>query len=239
MDRLDRRTLVKGTLAVAGGMGGAIYVRPSLRALGVPQALALSGGSGVTQFHPTLTFSPQAVIFNEISLASGSGWPPNARITIEVVPFGPRYYYVTADANGSFSNFPVNLSPAVAQTNIVSAYCSFRSTFVSTGASFILLASISLNPSSGPPGTTVYVSGIGFAGDGPINFYFDGQKVGYGVIQTDGVGAILGSGEASGYPNYSPTFVVPSSATTGVHQVSTTDGYHSNYKPVTATFTVT
>ena len=41
--RLGRRRFVKGTAAAAGGIAAAGYVKPSMRSLGVPTALAVSG----------------------------------------------------------------------------------------------------------------------------------------------------------------------------------------------------
>ncbi|MGH2457658.1 MAG: hypothetical protein ACRDIY_02190, partial [Chloroflexota bacterium] len=43
--RETRRRVIQGTVAVAGGLAAASYVAPTLRALGIPAALAMSGSS--------------------------------------------------------------------------------------------------------------------------------------------------------------------------------------------------
>src|SRR5215207_11179627 len=71
--RTSRRSLVKGAAATAGALTAAGYVQPSLRALGVPAALALSGTTGV--FENTFTqgfWSTHTGLGNDLTPA-----PPN------------------------------------------------------------------------------------------------------------------------------------------------------------------
>lgn len=47
--RARRRQVIKGAVAMAGGVAAASYVTPSLRKLGIPAALAASGGTTVIE----------------------------------------------------------------------------------------------------------------------------------------------------------------------------------------------
>jgi len=80
--RTSRRRLVKGAVATAGALTAASYVQPSLRALGVPAALAISGSS---QFLDTFTqgyWSTHTGLGNDLTPAPpntpGYTWPPSS-----------------------------------------------------------------------------------------------------------------------------------------------------------------
>src|SRR2546428_436710 len=88
------------------------------------------------------------------------------------------------------------------------------------------ITAISLNPTSGPAGTTVTVSGSGFAANSGITISYDGAAMttNPGTITTDSTGAFSGS------------ITVPLSSAAGPHMVKATDA--SNH-PASASFTVT
>src|SRR5256712_7097515 len=88
------------------------------------------------------------------------------------------------------------------------------------------ITAISLNPTSGPAGTTVTVSGSGFAANSGITISYDGAAMttNPGTITTDSTGAFSGS------------ITVPLSSAAGAHTVKATDA--SNH-PASASFTVT
>src|SRR5207248_2178776 len=80
--------------------------------------------------------------------------------------------------------------------------------------------SISLNPTSGLPGTSVTVTGSGFNGSATITIKFDTTTV--ATCSSNNGGQIQGT----------CTFSVPVGASAGPHPVSATDGTHTP----TATF---
>jgi subtilase family serine protease len=85
---------------------------------------------------------------------------------------------------------------------------------------------ISLNPTSGPVGSQVTVTGGGFAANTAVSLLFDGQPVAGASCPTDGSG------------NISCTFAVPSVAV-GSHVVTANGTVNGGTVNATATFTVT
>ena len=83
-----------------------------------------------------------------------------------------------------------------------------------------LAQTVQLTPSQGPAGTTVYVTGAVFIGNGTITVSYDGTQVATGSITPNG------------------TFDVTFTATgaVGSHTITSTDGTST---PVTSTFTIT
>src|SRR2546428_11940711 len=88
------------------------------------------------------------------------------------------------------------------------------------------IVTISLNPSSGPTGTTVTVTGKNFAANSGITISYDGSAITTTptTITTDSTGSFTGS------------ITIPSSSGAGTHTVKATDA--SNH-PASAQFTVT
>src|SRR2546428_4794777 len=86
------------------------------------------------------------------------------------------------------------------------------------------IATISLNPTSGPAGTTVTVTGKNFASNSGITISYDGSAITTPTtITTDSTGGFTGS------------ITIPSSSGAGPHTVKATDA--SNH-PASAQFTV-
>src|SRR2546426_2700420 len=87
------------------------------------------------------------------------------------------------------------------------------------------IVTISLNPSSGPTGTTVTVTGKNFAANSGITISYDGSAITTTptTITTDSTGSFTGS------------ITIPSSSAAGPHTVKATDA--SNH-PASAQFTV-
>ena len=85
-------------------------------------------------------------------------------------------------------------------------------------------ASIILSPNTGPVGTSVAVSGLGFAANSTITLSFDG------LVQTTSPTSIVSSNTGG----FSATFTIPESAA-GPHIVQATDGTNS----FAATFNIT
>src|SRR5207245_8500352 len=105
--------------------------------------------------------------------------------------------------------------PAVSESNNI----------IPQASSLSLLSTISLNPTSGPAGTTVTVTGSLFLPDSVVTISYDGTTVTTtpGTIITDLTGS------------FSATFTVPAS-TAGSHTVSAKDAVSNS---ASAQFTVT
>src|SRR5438445_10362676 len=105
--------------------------------------------------------------------------------------------------------------PAVSESNNI----------IPQASSLSLLSTISLNPTSGPAGTTVTVTGSLFLPDSVVTISYDGTTVTTtpGTIITDLTGS------------FSATFTVPAS-TAGSHTVNATDALSNS---ASVQFTVT
>lgn len=89
-------------------------------------------------------------------------------------------------------------------------------------------AIISLSPTSGPPGTTVTLTGSINTPGGNFTVIFDSTSVRFGISAVTGIPS--GAYYRGGYGAVTTTFTVPSSASPGIHTVTLTDATdHSTY----------
>jgi hypothetical protein len=87
---LSRRTVLKGAAATSVAAGGSLYVKPGLRHIGVPGALAQVSGTPSTP-EPTPTSEPTGSVTVTVTetnatdftiLVAGSGLLPNSLVTV-------------------------------------------------------------------------------------------------------------------------------------------------------------
>jgi hypothetical protein len=172
---------------------------------------------------PQITLNPTSGQVGDSVSISGSGFAASSAIT---ATFGGSAVTLsgttTTDADGAFTGatFTVPASTAGGHTvEVTDASSNFAD------ATFTVTPKITLNPTSGPVGTTVTVTGTGFAGTSTVTIKFDG------VTQTTVPPTVTTSAVGS----FTCTFNVPS-ASLGPHTVSATDAAAN---AASATFTVT
>jgi outer membrane protein assembly factor BamB len=171
----------------AGATTGAIGVN-------TPAGGTLSGAS-FTVIPKITSFSPSQGAVGTSVVITGSGFNSATGVTF----------------NGVSASFLVNSSTQITATvpttfSGVIAVTTTAGTAVSA-TSFTVLPSVVLDVTSGPPTTTVNVSGLGFGANETVDVYFDATEMGLAGTASDGT--------FSGV-----SFNVPASATPGAHKVS-------------------
>jgi hypothetical protein len=109
---------------------------------------------------PTISVAPTSAYKGETITVTGSGWPLHMPGSVNITFTGSAIKVATPDANGHFSvQFTVPLTAGA--VNLIGAFDILGNTAV---AKTLTLKSpgLTLNPTSGLPGTTVKVSGVGF-----------------------------------------------------------------------------
>jgi hypothetical protein len=178
-------------------------------------ALIISGANPVTvqAATPAITISPTSGLPGTVVTVTGSGFSANetgVRITFDGSPVTSA---VSVDPLGNWSG-AFNVPTVVLGLHTVSASGSITPSGAVTNLVFTLVnPSLSLSLASGPPGTSVTVTGSGFAAsETGITITFDGAAVGSAI-------------SANSLGNWSGSFTVPASPS-GTHSVSA-------YGPVT------
>jgi hypothetical protein len=156
---------------------------------------------------------------------SGSNFPPSTAIilkfdTATLTPTGST----STGTGGSFASIITIPSTATVGAHTISVtvgVISRNTTFTVTGTSPTINT---ITPTSGPPNTTVSISGSHFAASTTLTFQFDTATLTpTGSTSTDSSG------------NFTSSITVPSSASVGTHTITVTAGSTTD----TATFTVT
>jgi len=173
---------------------------------------------------PNITVNPTSGPVGTNVTVTGSNFIDNSNITINFDgnPIATNPSIVTANATGWFSatfNFNVNDTAGVKQVlasdGVNSAYANFNVT-----------SSIALSPINGPIGSSVNMTGSGFAASQPVIVTFAGS-----TIQTIPV-----SFNTNGVGFFNASFTVPTGQTAGGKTVNATDASSNS---AIATFTLT
>ena len=156
---------------------------------------------------PTITISPTSGLPGTVVTVTGSGFSANetgVRITFDGSPVTSA---VSVDSLGNWSG-TFTVPTAALGPHAVSAFGSITPSGVVPNVFFTLVnPSLSISPASGPPGTSVTVTGSGFgASETGITITFDGNPVASAI-------------SANSLGNWSGTFTVPASFS-GAHSVS-------------------
>jgi hypothetical protein len=207
----------------SGSFSAATFTVPASAAGG--QVVTITDGSSksaTATFTVTssITLSPTSGPVGTSVTVTGSGFAASATMTINYdgVAQGTTPTMVTTSATGAFSaTFSVPASAKGSHT--VQATDGTNS----GSATFAVTSAISLNPTNGNVGTTITVSGTGFAASSTITVKYDG------TVQTTSPATVA----TDAYGSFSASFAVPASVY-GSHTVQATDGTNS----ATATFTV-
>ncbi len=199
----DGSTITTATATSAGALSGSFTVPAS--AYGTHTVTA-SGVVTTTPASATFTTTPA------ISWSKTSG-PPGSAITLTGAGFGANEGITVAFEGSSVATATATAVGAWSKSFTVPASASGTHTVTVTGsvtgvisATFTTTAAISLNKTSGTPGTAITVTGSGFgASETGINVTFDGNTVASGI-----------SANATGAWN--TNFTVPAAAS-GSHNV--------------------
>jgi hypothetical protein len=174
-------------------------------------------GSATYTFIPAIDLSASAGAVGDKATVSGRGFAPNDIIALTFDGNSvPTSTSCTTDATGSFScAFAVPAAPAGTHT-VAASGSSTNAAFAtipnSASASYTINPAISVSPSAGAAGSSTGVSGNGFAPNSTIAVSFDGSSVATDCV-ADGTGSFS-----------TCTFTVPTTAGTGSHTVTASDG---------------
>jgi hypothetical protein len=192
---------------------------------GAKTVTALDAGShiGSTTFiiTPAIVLNPTSSTVGAAVTVSGTGYSASKTITIKYDGYNQTTApsLVTTTAYGTFScTFTVPSSTTGSHTVLA-----IDSSTNNASTTFAVTPSITLNPSSITPGSTLTISGNGYAGSKATTATYDGATVTLG-----------GSTTTNGTGSFSATFTIPSSAK-GSHSLIITD---SNANTASASLTV-
>ncbi|MCX5995544.1 MAG: hypothetical protein NTV59_06055 [Chloroflexi bacterium] len=175
--------------------------------LTVPTALAgahpvvvndghLIATTNFTITQPTISVTPASAYKGETITVTGSGWPQHMPGSVNITFAGSAIKIATPDANGYFSvQFIVPLTAEA--VNLIGASDILGNTAV-TKTLTLKSAGLTLNPTSGLPGTTVTVRGVGFQ---PYS--------GVDELKFGNVNILPGGVLTSEAGNFTATFTVP------------------------------
>ncbi len=178
-----------------------------------------SASSSFTVANPTLTLSPSTGSNGTTVTVTGSNYIPSGNLAIRFN--GHTLFNVTATGAGaipSATTFTVPSSAAASKTVTV-----FDGTNTGTATLNVVAPSLTISPTTGPPGTVVTLKGINYIQSQSVALRFNGI--------TQGVNATTNS--TGGLGNAGVTLVVPASGA-GSKQISVFDGLAKG----TASFTV-
>jgi len=202
----DSTTMLSNIVSSASGAWSASFTVPA----------SVSGGHAIVAYGGSNTYSAYFYTIPAIALSKTSG-APGSSVTVTGSGFvanesGIKITFdstsvtttsITAGSTGSWSG--TFIVPA-SESGTHSVTAKGNSTSTVTAVTFTTSAGISINKSSGAPGTAVTVSGVGFvSGETGITVTFDGDEVASGIA----------AGTTGGW---STSFNVPASAS-GSHAV--------------------
>ncbi len=173
---------------------------------------------------PSITVSPTSGSIGTSVTVTGSNFVDNSNININFDgnPTVTNPSSIVADASGSFSAtfiFSYNDTAGIKQ---ISASDGFNSAF----ANFAVKPSITLNPSNGPIGSLVNVTGSGFAATQPVTITFAGATV----------VTIPANPTTDSFGFFSASFTIPTGQTAGGKNVNASD---TTLNSATSTFAIT
>jgi hypothetical protein len=200
------------------------------------------GASDTFVVEPTVDLEQTSGSVGESITVTGEGFPPSQEVTID---FGGETLEdsATTSADGSL-NYNLRVPAVGAGTYEVQVGDA-------PSQSFTVTSSFAISPSSGPPGTSVQVSGDGFEPDGEVELTIDGTEI--RSVEADSDGAIRttveipvmpggsreieasgGSGSGSATFNITPTLTIdePNAAPGATVNVSGT-GFRANESGIT------
>jgi hypothetical protein len=164
-------------------------------------------GVSAAQAIPTLTLDPTSGPPGSTVLVSGTGFGPSEEIDILFIQNRTRFLgSTTSDPSGNFSvdeTIPGNADPGDASIRAQGAVSRIRATATFT-VNPVPQAAIKLQPPSGPPGSSLLVTGKGFGQNEEIDVLF---------IQTQT--KFLGSTTSDPLGRFSLTVTIPGDANAG------------------------
>src|SRR5256712_7531928 len=215
-----------------GSFAGSITVTPSSLGTHTVKATDASSNSASAQFTvtPAISLSPSSGSAGTSVTVTGNSFSPSSHVTISFdgtrVSTTPGK--IKTDGSGKFSaSFTVPTSSAAGPHTVKAADALSNSASASfTVTTGTITPSISLNPTSGPTGTTVNISGSNFAANSGITISYDNAGIATTptTITTTSTGSFTGS------------ITIPSSSIAGSHTVKATD---ASANSASAQFTVT
>jgi len=184
-----------GTINTPGGSWTQSFLVP-------PSALGfriISVGTATATFivESSITLSPTAGGVGTLVTVTGVGFSGDSG-SLAVIYDAEQVATAATDPKGSFTTSFVVPSGS-AGSNLVSVGSVFPK-------SFTVISSITMDPSSGPPGTTVNVTGSGFGANGTVNITFGGASILSASV--DNNGAVSASFQVPSAPGGSRAVVI-------------------------------
>src|SRR5256712_200336 len=196
-----------------------------------PRTISIKTNTQLTPVYriATISLSPQIGPAGTIITVTGKNFASNSAVTIlydnNTITTEPAT--VTTDSTGSFTgSITVPSSSGAGPHTVKATDASNHPASAQFSVMTTPVATISLNPTSGPTGTTVNISGSNFAANSGITISYDNSTIATNpvIITTDSTGSFAGS------------ITVPTSSGAGTHTVKAADASSNS---ASASFTVT
>jgi hypothetical protein len=168
---------------------------PGVHPVVVNDGLLIATGS-FTVTQPTISVSPTTAYKGDTITVSGSGWPLHTPGSVNITFAGVAIMVASPNANGAFS-VQFTMPPSSGAVNLVGAFDILGNAAV-TKTVTLKPPVLTLNPTSGLPGSSVTVSGVGFQPYSGL----DEMKFGQANILPGGV-------LTSEVGTFTATFIVP------------------------------
>ena len=196
-------SFTEATFSVPAGTTDGSY---AVTATGATSGVTTSANFTVT---PVITLSPAKGPIGQAVTINGAGFQAGEFVDIDFGNLGALQYLVTATANaaGAFTA-GMKVPSELSGPGVYTVTATGRSSLATASAPFTITgATITLKPSTGPSGTSVTVSGTGFASSETVDVYWDSLA--------DQV--TTATSNASG--SFTATFDVPTPTNNGSHTV--------------------
>jgi len=146
---------------------------------GVPGCTPATAKAVFTLTQPTITVNPTAGYMGGTLTVTGAGWVPGAGGVVQVMLDSDTKLVTTPDGDGNFAaQFTVPGLLQAESTHLISAM-DFNGNAAAAQTFMLCPVTLAVSPQSGPAGTTVTVTGIGFTPQAAItNFGWDISQMG-------------------------------------------------------------
>ena len=217
----DGTAVGASTTADANGSWTSTFTVPV--SAGGPHTVSAKGATTTAASVPTMTFMTLPTISTNKATGtegasitvSGSGFAANENNITITYDDNPVSSGITADATGSWSaTFIVPASSA--GTHTIKAKGSVTPLISAGNTNFQMAPNISVNPTIGFVGSSVTVTGSGFASDSALSFYYDGTLINNVQAETNDSG------------NVSISITIPVSKA-GNHTIKVSDANNNNF----------
>jgi hypothetical protein len=172
---------------------------------GEQSGLELTQVITVTPFTPQFDLDPYAGLPGTKVVLYGQGFAPGEKISVYVGDAKDATLTITANDGGGFERAGTIVIPRNAKAGTMDVVLAGNTSNAKVSREFTVVAPYpfgGLSTFSGPPGSTVFFDGLGFAAEEKVDIYLGGRGgTLVAVAQTDTLGRFRGAGPAQVPPD--------------------------------------